>query len=434
MRLIQRNLFPRRPPSAKCDGPSILKTSSSSSSSNNPKPSSSVALKALLLQKTQPTTSSSANSNNTLPPSTVNSSAQQPPPPPQALSANLNSSKLPQPHPPPPLPLTVTWTEVVVPIPSPSRPVCRRFCSQGLPGKRAALFREVRTASTFPIGLNSSDQHQDCWTDVEKLVADHVGEILSKWDQIDDEIWAKVVVMERNRRVAKAYARTPVLTIAGGGGSSTNKSSPSSPSSPSTNLVGFNGHRVTLGAFANAHRDRSVRAAIRAAGDGLLVRMDEEGNLLGKRSSERSEVSLLNASDNLKQQQQQQKPAKISAKNSVLLFDMAAFRSALEKEVLGGGKGVRRSFQTSSSPSTLEKVRAALQAQCFVFLGFGNGFSASSNSSSSLLRTPVWAILVNLVALEMLFSSLPSPLFHHLSPPNHGKLLLTSGDDWQQQR
>ena len=101
MRLIQRNLFPRRPPSAKCDGPSILKTSSSSSS-NNPKPSSSVALKALLLQKTQPTTSSSANSNNTLPPSTVNSSAQQPPPPPQALSANLNSSKLPQPLPPPP--------------------------------------------------------------------------------------------------------------------------------------------------------------------------------------------------------------------------------------------------------------------------------------------------------------------------------------------
>lgn len=243
---------------------------------------------------------------------------------------------------------------------------------------------------------------------------DHVGEILSKWDQIDDEIWAKVVVMERNRRVAKAYARTPVLTIAGGGGSSTNKSSsPSSPSSPSTNLVGFNGHRVTLGAFANAHRDRTVRAAIRAAGDGLLVRMDEEGNLLGKRSSERSEVSLLQNSD-LKQQQ---KPAKISAKNSVLLFDMAAFRSALEKEVLGGGKGVRRSFQTSSSPSTLEKVRAALQAQCFVFLGFGNGFSAnsSSNSSSSLLRTPVWAILVNLVALEMLFSSLPSPLFHHLS-------------------
>jgi hypothetical protein len=30
-----------------------------------------------------------------------------------------------------------------------------------------------------------------------------VQEILRKWDAIDDEIWAKVIVMERNRRVAK---------------------------------------------------------------------------------------------------------------------------------------------------------------------------------------------------------------------------------------
>ena len=28
-------------------------------------------------------------------------------------------------------------------------------------------------------------------------------EILRKWDAIDDEIWAKVIVLERNRRVAK---------------------------------------------------------------------------------------------------------------------------------------------------------------------------------------------------------------------------------------
>ena len=28
-------------------------------------------------------------------------------------------------------------------------------------------------------------------------------EILRKWEAIDDEIWAKVIVLERNRRVAK---------------------------------------------------------------------------------------------------------------------------------------------------------------------------------------------------------------------------------------
>lgn len=44
---------------------------------------------------------------------------------------------------------------------------------------------------------------------------DHIQEVLDKWLQIDDEIWAKVIVLERNRRVAKAYARAPVLTVNG---------------------------------------------------------------------------------------------------------------------------------------------------------------------------------------------------------------------------
>ena len=35
------------------------------------------------------------------------------------------------------------------------------------------------------------------------LLQDHVGEIIKKWESIDDEIWAKAIVMERNRRVAK---------------------------------------------------------------------------------------------------------------------------------------------------------------------------------------------------------------------------------------
>jgi hypothetical protein len=41
-------------------------------------------------------------------------------------------------------------------------------------------------------------------------------ELLGKWQNIDDEIWAKAIVLERNRRVAKAYVRAPVLTVNGG--------------------------------------------------------------------------------------------------------------------------------------------------------------------------------------------------------------------------
>ena len=45
------------------------------------------------------------------------------------------------------------------------------------------------------------------------LFQDHLSEVLQKWEQIDDEIWAKVIVLERNRRVAKAYVRSPILTV-----------------------------------------------------------------------------------------------------------------------------------------------------------------------------------------------------------------------------
>lgn len=47
------------------------------------------------------------------------------------------------------------------------------------------------------------------------LFQDHIQEVLEKWHQIEDEIWAKVILFERNRRIAKAYARAPVLTING---------------------------------------------------------------------------------------------------------------------------------------------------------------------------------------------------------------------------
>ena len=47
------------------------------------------------------------------------------------------------------------------------------------------------------------------------IFQDHLQEVIEKWDSIDDEIWAKVIVLERNRRVAKAYARAPVITVNG---------------------------------------------------------------------------------------------------------------------------------------------------------------------------------------------------------------------------
>ena len=77
-------------------------------------------------------------------------------------------------------------------------------------------------------------------------------EILNKWEQIDDEIWAKLICMERNRRVAKAYARAPILTING-------------------SEDGFDGYRIGLNGFDNPLRDPKTEVVKHHIGDVSIV-------------------------------------------------------------------------------------------------------------------------------------------------------------------
>ena len=98
------------------------------------------------------------------------------------------------------------------------------------------------------------------------LLQDHIQEVIDKWDSIDDEIWAKVIVLERNRRVAKAYARAPVITVNG-------------------STDGFDGFRIGVAGFDNPLRDSDTSAAIQALGLGLKLKMDDVGNVLVKRIS-----------------------------------------------------------------------------------------------------------------------------------------------------
>ena len=185
---------------------------------------------------------------------------------------------------------------------------------------------------------------------------------MSKWDAIEDEIWAKVVCLERNRRVAKAYARAPVLTV-------------------NDSAHGFDGHRIGLNGFANPARDKRV-AHIKAGGveAGVKVRMDGAGNLLVKRLA-KGDVFVMKSRVG---QDQAQRTA-LEPRASSVLFDMAAFQSAL-----------LRTIKTGSSAQ-------ALQSRCFSFLAFGA-------TAAELLNTPVWVIVINLVALEMVLKVMPSKL------------------------
>ena len=93
---------------------------------------------------------------------------------------------------------------------------------------------------------------------------DHIREVLEKWQNIEDEIWAKVIVLERNRRVAKAYARAPILTIDG-------------------SEDGFDGFRIGLNGFNNQMRDHKVKEFKTEIGAGCKLKMGDNGDILVKR-------------------------------------------------------------------------------------------------------------------------------------------------------
>jgi hypothetical protein len=107
---------------------------------------------------------------------------------------------------------------------------------------------------------------------------DHIQEVIDKWDSIDDEIWAKVIVLERNRRVAKAYARAPVITVNG-------------------STDGFDGFRIGVAGFENPLRDSNTSATIQALGIGLKLKMDDVGNVLVKRMTRGAAVSVRNTTE-----------------------------------------------------------------------------------------------------------------------------------------
>ena len=96
--------------------------------------------------------------------------------------------------------------------------------------------------------FNCSDSTQSLYNQSNPLsLQDHIQEVLNKWQSIDDEIWAKIIVLERNRRVAKAYARAPVLTVNGSDD-------------------GFDGFRIGLAGFDNPMRDAKTEDVKRHIG------------------------------------------------------------------------------------------------------------------------------------------------------------------------
>ncbi|XP_059086248.1 uncharacterized protein LOC131882965 isoform X2 [Tigriopus californicus] len=195
---------------------------------------------------------------------------------------------------------------------------------------------------------------------------DHIQEVQDKWESIDDEIWAKIIVLERNRRVAKAYARAPVLTVNGSDD-------------------GFDGFRIGVSGFDNPMRDATTLDIIARIGQGFKLKMDDVGNILIKRISKGGvRVKNTNEESAVSNDILKLPAGLLESDKPFKVFDMKKFQQNMNREL-------KRPYPD----------RRKLEAQCISVISFGH------SNEAEILHTPIWILIINIVAIEMLRSKLP---------------------------
>ena len=194
----------------------------------------------------------------------------------------------------------------------------------------------------------SSEEFMEC-------VEDHLEEVEMKWDHYDDEVWAKVIVFERHRRVAKFLFRKPTVVV-------------------DNNHDGYSEDGIIgLRGFDNERRDRETEAALKKVGKGFKVAMDNGGNMIVNKLTNKSIIySAIPNEDSIL----------LEDGKSSKIFDMKKFQVHMKKEKkkeMPDWKGLRREVLTTLS---LGEYR------------------------DDPLEQPLWLMIINIVAFDLLRSKI----------------------------
>uniref|UniRef100_A0A914UXD8 MH2 domain-containing protein n=1 Tax=Plectus sambesii TaxID=2011161 RepID=A0A914UXD8_9BILA len=251
----------------------------------------------------------------------------------------------------------------------------------------------------------------DMWFDVDRFQLDHLNEVLEKLEAggIDDEIWGKIICMERSKRVAKAYLRKTTIIVDGG-------------------CEEFDGKTLGFNHFSNPFRDEQTEEMRTKIADGVIIKMDHHGNVKamargsspvfvqGWRDSRYSCFSerVVQSQGKLINIGPTHKPTHKDEDRVVKIFDMRKFKSAVEREMA----------------QPVAKAKELLMKTCIRLALVKDG------GGNDPMKTPCWFMVVNLVALDMLKSKLPTVLnsaFLHtaISPTvqRHQRFHHASADD-----
>jgi len=243
--------------------------------------------------------------------------------------------------------------EEVSPKFSPSSPVAAKV------SRRAIITKN--TKDTSKVEFTTEDQ----WFSKEKLYKDHIAEVFEKWANIEDEIWAKVIILERNRRVAKAYARAPVLTLNG-------------------SEDGFDGFKIGVNGFDNPMRDHKVKEFKAQIGAGCKLKMGDNGDILVKRIG-KGNIYIKNILEETAVSNEILKLPNglLELDRALKLFDMKKFKQNMNREL-------KRQYPD----------RNKIETQCISTLAF-------VKNEVEVLDSPIWIMIINIVALEMLGDKMP---------------------------
>lgn len=209
-------------------------------------------------------------------------------------------------------------------------------------------------------------------------------EVQNKWNtlKLNDDIWAKLIYFEQNRRLAKAYVSAPVLTIDG-----------------STN--GLDGFRIGLSGIDSTYRSLESVRCLRAIGQGIKLKIDNQGNILirkvgaqaGAQSGGQCSIWIKDWPTNLAGSAKSSGVENCTMREleksdiSYKLFDMRKFRLQLEKRNLDNDNNF---MDWRRCVSVISFVRTQLD----------------DKGTSKLLEDPCWLMIINIIAIDMLKSSI----------------------------
>uniref|UniRef100_A0A1I8APV8 MH2 domain-containing protein n=1 Tax=Steinernema glaseri TaxID=37863 RepID=A0A1I8APV8_9BILA len=186
------------------------------------------------------------------------------------------------------------------------------------------------------------------WSSFDQCVKDNLFEVQAKLSNIENQIWGKLIVMERNYRTAKAYLRYQSILVDG-------------------SQREFDGARLGLSRFSPDLSDRRLLQEYRRLDKGVEVQIDERGNVWVSKNCEKT-ISVRTPSA---------PTVDCVGFDPIKVFDLGAFKEIVVREIGRPKPNLERLFRMTTIQINL------------------------CSSVLSYLESPCWLLLIHLIAVDM---------------------------------